>query len=83
MNILWDVSQLAEAKAKSSAGKGLGARVSKFFREVRAEMRKVIWPSRRETGIYTSIVVASIVVVGAAVWLLDTLFVLGIGLILR
>ncbi|HHY38402.1 MAG TPA: preprotein translocase subunit SecE [Clostridia bacterium] len=72
-----------EAKSKALTGKVLSARISKFFREVRAEMRKVIWPTRRETMIYTSIVVLSIVAVGAAVWAIDTVFALGIGLILR
>lgn len=64
-------------------GKALSTRISKFFREVRAEMRKVIWPTRRETMIYTSVVVLSIVAVGAAVWAIDTMFALGLGLILR
>ena len=35
-----------------------------FFREVRAEMRKISWPSRRETWI-TSVMVAIMVVITA------------------
>lgn len=34
------------------------SRIIQFFRDVRAEMSKVIWPSRRDTIRYTITVVA-------------------------
>ncbi|HHV78768.1 MAG TPA: preprotein translocase subunit SecE [Firmicutes bacterium] len=42
-----------------------------FFREVRGELRKVSWPDRHTTGLYTWVVAASVVVVGAAIWVID------------
>ena len=36
----------------------------KFFREVRAEARKITWPSRRETWITTVMVMIMVVVAG-------------------
>jgi len=51
----------------------LPARAARFLREVRSELRKVIWPDRRETAIYTAVVLASVVVVGLAIWAVDAL----------
>lgn len=46
-------------------------RMVEFFREVRGELRKVSWPDRHTTGLYTWVVAASVVVVGAAIWVID------------
>ncbi|HHY13611.1 MAG TPA: preprotein translocase subunit SecE [Thermoanaerobacterales bacterium] len=53
---------------------GIIKRIGKFFREVRSEMRKVIWPNRKELVNYTGVVVASVVVVSIIIWVLDTFF---------
>jgi len=45
-----------------------------FAREVRAELRKVAWPSRAETGNYTTVVIITIVVITAIVAGLDWVF---------
>ena len=45
-----------------------------FAREVRAELRKVAWPSRAETGNYTVVVIITIVVITAIVAGLDWVF---------
>lgn len=55
----------------------------KFLREVRTEMKKVQWPGRRETGIFTAVVVASVVVVAVAVWLVDVGLSFLVGSLLR
>jgi preprotein translocase subunit SecE len=41
---------------------------------VRAELRKVAWPSRAETGNYTAVVIITIVVITAIVAGLDWVF---------
>jgi preprotein translocase subunit SecE len=45
-----------------------------FAREVRAELRKVAWPSRAETGNYTTVVIITIVAITAIVAGLDWVF---------
>ncbi|MDU4962391.1 MAG: preprotein translocase subunit SecE [Sporomusaceae bacterium] len=50
------------------------SRVKKFFREVRAELKKVAWPTRRELIAYTGVVFVSVVVVAALIWIIDTSF---------
>jgi len=58
-------------------------RVVRYFRETRAELRKVVWPSRKEATRLSAIVVG--VTVGMSVFLgaVDLLFSRLIGLIVR
>ena len=51
--------------------KPLPARVSLFYRQVIAELRKVIWPTRKELVTYTSVVVVFVMIVIAYVTALD------------
>jgi preprotein translocase subunit SecE len=45
-----------------------------FLREVRAELRKVAWPTRREVANYSVIVLVTVLVMGAFVAALDFAF---------
>jgi len=56
-------SALAAPKKKTSLVESISG-LPKFFREVRAEARKITWTSRRETWI-TSVMVAIMVVLAA------------------
>ena len=49
-------------------------RVVKYFREARAEMRKVTWPTRQEALHLTGIVLAVTIVMSILLWVLDLLF---------
>ena len=42
-----------------------------FFREVRAEMAKVVWPTRTQLVIYTLVVIGLSVVVALVLGMLD------------
>ena len=53
------------------AKKPLPARISLFYRQVIAELRKVIWPTRKELVTYTSVVVVFVLMIIAYVSLLD------------
>ena len=48
--------------------------IAQFSREVRAELRKVAWPSRSETGNYTTVVIITILAITAVVAGLDWIF---------
>ena len=50
---------------------------AKFVREVRSEVAKVTWPSRRETGVTTGLVFAMVAL--AAAFFFGTDFVIGLG----
>ena len=42
-----------------------------FVREARTEVRKVVWPTRRETGQTTLIVIVVVTIVALILWLFD------------
>jgi preprotein translocase subunit SecE len=46
----------------------------RFLREVRDELAKVVWPSRREVATYTIVVILTVLVVGVFVFCLDFIF---------
>ncbi|MCX8650246.1 preprotein translocase subunit SecE [Gilliamella sp. B2776] len=53
---------------------GKGKSFILFLQESRKELRKVVWPSRKETVQTTLLVAAITVVVGLALWGMDSLF---------
>lgn len=55
------------------------SKVKRFVREVRAEMKKVSWPTRQELIAYTGVVFVSVVLVSALIWVIDG----GLSLLLR
>jgi preprotein translocase subunit SecE len=50
------------------------SRAKRFLREVRAELKKVSWPNKKELVSYTGIVFVSVVFVAILIWLIDTGF---------
>ncbi len=44
-----------------------------FVLDSRVELRKIVWPERRETGITTLVVFGFVVVGGIFFWLVDAL----------
>jgi len=58
-------------KADTAEKVGFFSRIGRFFREVIAELRKVIWPTRNELLTYTAVVVVFVTVMLTLVGLLD------------
>jgi len=54
-----------------------------FFIETKAEFRKIIWPTRKQTATQTMVVLLAILLVGALIWGLDTLTTQALGAILK
>ncbi len=54
-----------------------------FFREVRAEARKITWPSRRETWITTVMVLIMVVIMALFFFLVDLGLSLGVSQVLK
>lgn len=51
-----------------------GVAFLEMLREARVELRKVVWPTRLETGQTTAIVVVVVLIVALILWALDSLF---------
>jgi preprotein translocase subunit SecE len=66
-------------KAKKEVRRtGFFGRIGNFFREVVSELRKVIWPTRKELLTYTSVVIAFLLIMTAIVVGLDYVFAKGV-----
>ena len=61
-----------KAKAKETdKTPGFFKRLGRFFRELKAELKKVAWPTRADTLKKTGIVIVCVIVVGIIVWIFD------------
>lgn len=58
-------------KSDKNAKPGFFARTGKWFRDMRSELKKVQWPTRKQTINNTLIVIACVVVVGIFIALFD------------
>ena len=57
----------------------LGARIKKFLRDYKSELKKIVWPTRPQVIQNTGVVLIAIAFVAAIVGLLDLAF--GVGII--
>ena len=60
-----------DAKAGKKKGRGLGKRIAKYFRDLKGEFKKIIWPEQKSVVRQTIAVVAVSVVTGLIIALLD------------
>ena len=61
---------MAEVK-KENWFVGTWSKVKKYLRELRSELKKVVWPTPKQVLKNTLIVLACILVVGAFIWVFD------------
>ncbi len=58
-----------------------GQAILSFGRESRAEVRKVVWPTRQETIQTTLMVVVAVIIIGIFLWIVDMLLLESVQLI--
>lgn len=56
--------------------------LKRYFKETRAEIKKVTWPGKKEVFQHTQVVLISIIIIGLALWLVDLVFAKGLDLFL-
>ena len=61
---------MAEAKKKNWFARTFGA-ICRYFRELRSELKKVVWPTPKQVLKNTLIVLACVLVVGVFIWVFD------------
>jgi len=61
----------AKNNGSDSKLKGFFAKVGKFLREYRSELKKISWPTFAEVVKNTVITMAAVVIIGALIWLVD------------
>lgn len=72
----------ANAEKKENFFARTGKNVSKFFRDTKGEIKKMVWPTPKSVFKNTGVVLVTIAVVGLFVFGLDALLVNLLGLIM-
>jgi preprotein translocase subunit SecE len=62
---------VADEKQNDEKRLGLLARIGLFYRQVISELRKVVWPTRKQLTTYTSVVLVFVAFIITVVSLLD------------
>ena len=68
---------MAEAKKKNWFARAWGA-VCRYFRELKSELKKVVWPTPKQILKNSLIVVACVVFIGVFIWVFD--FAIGVAI---
>ena len=66
----WLIDMAEEKKVSKDRGK--------WFREMRSELKKVVWPDGKTTAKNTGTVLLCSLIVGAAIWIFDAVAVLAV-----
>ena len=64
-------AKAAVAVKKDDTKPGFFQRVGKWFREMKSELKKVVWPTRKQVMKNTVVAVTVIVVSGIVLWAFD------------
>jgi len=75
-----DVSELT---AQGTAIKSRASGIKRFLREVKAELKKVSWPDKKELSAYTGVVFISVVFAAVLIWVMDMGFAKILKLLLK
>ncbi|MDA3021809.1 MAG: preprotein translocase subunit SecE [Actinomycetota bacterium] len=73
-----DVSHGRESGSGDRGRPGFFGRLALFVRQVIVELRKVIWPTRKELIAYTIVVIAFVILMGAIIAGFDYIFTQGV-----
>ncbi len=68
---------MAEANAAKKSRNPFKA-IAKYFREAKSEMKKVVWPGRKQVINNTLVVIAAVLIIGIFIWVLDAIFQFGL-----
>ena len=60
-----------DKKSDKKSKPGVFARIGKWLKDMKSELKKVQWPTRKQTVNNTLIVIACVIVVGIFIWLFD------------
>ena len=50
------------------------AKIAKLFREIKVELKKVVWPTWDQIKNNTVVVLACVIFIGIIIWVLDAVF---------
>lgn len=59
-------------QAKNSKKAAQKGSIKEYFKGIKLEMSKVVWPTKKELGSFTVVVIATCAVFALGFWLIDT-----------
>ena len=62
-----------DKKSEKKSKPGVFARIGKWLKDMKSELKKVQWPTRKQTVNNTVIVIICCIIVGICIWLFDAL----------
>lgn len=69
--------------AKAEKKPNIFKRIARYFRDLRSEFKKIVWPSKKQVLNNTLVVIAVVVIVGAFIAGLDSVLTLLVNLMLN
>ena len=73
---------MAEVKKENWFKRAIGA-VGRYFRELRSELKKVVWPTPKQVVKNTLIVGACVLVIGVFIWVFDFVARFGVDALIK
>ena len=70
-------TQTKKKKAKSDKAKkpSFFSKVGRYFRDLKSEFKKIVWPSKKQIINNTVVVLICMAITGVAIWILDWAFI--------
>ena len=62
---------MAEVNKKPNFFVRTGSRIARWFREMKSELKKVVWPTKSQMVNNTVIVLVCVLIVGIFIWVFD------------
>ena len=72
-----------DKKSEKKSKPGVFARIGKWLKDMKSELKKVQWPTKKTVVKNTGVVIACVIVVGVFIWVFDLLANSVVGALLR
>ena len=73
---------MAEVNKKPNIFVRMGTGLSRWFREMKSELKKVVWPDRKTVAKNTGTVLLCSLAIGVCIWVFDFVMVTAVQMIL-
>ncbi|MCL0101245.1 preprotein translocase subunit SecE [Peptococcaceae bacterium] len=78
-----DDNKASKSSASKKGARGFFGSIKDFLIGVKIELKKVYWPTRRETMIYTVVVLGTVAFVMLLIWLFDDVLTYALSIIIN
>lgn len=71
-----------QKKKSEKKKKGFFSKVSQFAKELRSEIKKIVWPTKKQVFNNTCVVGVVMIAIGGFIWIIDWIFAFVRGILL-